>query len=167
MIIDLALRLNKRAKAPQGPLLASSKSWRSFNGRGSSWRYHNHLDCDIEAPRAEVMASFVITAKNEMVEFILIHSSALRWDCRGIQRTVKTDGQSGRDEESKMTRITMMTVLDMRAVRAESISQSHQSCRSKESLRDREAGLGTLCFSSGVRESTSWVSDMADIASYI
>ena len=96
------------------------------------------------------MASFVITAKNEMVELILNHSSALRWDSRGIQHTVKTDGQSGRDEESKMTRITIMTVLDVRAVRAESISQSHQSCRSKEILRDREAGVGILCFSSGV-----------------
>ena len=168
VIIDLALILNKRAKAPKGPLLASSKSWRSFKGRGSSWRYHNHLHCEIEAPIAEVMASFVITAKNEIVEFILIHSSALqRWDSRGIQRTVKTDGQSGRDDESKMTSITMMTVLDMRAVRAESISQSHQSCRSKEIFRDREAGVGTLCFSSGVRESTSWASDMVDIASCI
>ena len=106
------------------------------------------------------MASFVITAKNEIVEFILYHSSASRWDCRGIQRTVKTDGQSGRDDESKMTRITIMTVLDMRAVRAESISQSHQSCRSKEILRDREAGLRVLCFSSGVLESASWGKDM-------
>lgn len=165
--MDLALILNKRAKAPQGPLLASSKSWRSFKGRGSPWRYHSHLDCEIEAPIAEVMASFVITAKNEIVEFILSHTSALWWDCRGIQHTVKTDGQSGRDDESKMTRITMMTVLDMRAVRAETISQSHQSCRSKEILRDREAGLETLCFSSGVRESTSWASDMVDIASFI
>ena len=88
-------------------------------------------------------------------------------DRRGIQRTVNTDGQSGRDEESKMTRITMMTVLDTRAVRAESISHSHQSCRSKEILRDREAGFETLCFSSGVRESTSWASDMVNIASFI
>lgn len=167
MIVDLALILIKRATAPQGPLLASSKSWRSFKGRGSSRRYHNHLDCEIEAPTAEVMASFVITAKNEMVEFILNHSSALQWYCWGIQRTVKTDGQSGRDDESKMTNIMIMTVLDIRAVRAESISQSHQSCRSKEILRVREAGLGTLCFSSGVRESASWACDMVGMVSFI
>ena len=81
VIVDLALILIKRATAPQGPLLASSKSWRSLKARGSSWRYHSHLDCEIEAPIAEVMASFVITAKNEIVEFILNHFSALRGHC--------------------------------------------------------------------------------------
>ena len=66
----LALMFINKLTAPHGPRLASSKSWRSLRGRGSSWRYHNHFDCEIEAPTADVMESFAIVAKKEMTEFI-------------------------------------------------------------------------------------------------
>jgi hypothetical protein len=60
------------------------------------------------------------------------------------------EGQSGSEEESKKTRTKMIAVVAEIAIRAEKISQSHQSCKSREIPCFRDAGFGTLLFNNGV-----------------
>ena len=56
-----------------------------------------------------------------------------------VDRTVNTEGQSGRELWSKRTRMTMMTMIATTAVIADRISQSHQSWSSKAILDDSAA----------------------------
>ena len=81
------------------------------------------------APTAEEMESFATVAKNDITEFIYRSTQLQTAEMRdGMDdRTVKTDGQSGSELESKIARTTMMTESASTQVVAPTTSHSHQS----------------------------------------
>ena len=81
------------------------------------------------APTAEEMESFATVAKNEITEFIYQRIQLQTAETRDgtNDRTVKTDGQSGSELESKTARTTMMTESASTQVVAPITSHNHQS----------------------------------------
>ena len=55
---------------------------------------------------------------------------------RKCERTVKTEGQSGSEDPSKSTSMSIMTPVETRLVKTPIISQSHQSAKRVVILED-------------------------------
>ena len=124
-----------RLKAPQGPLLASSKSSRSCNGLEPP-RYQSHFDCEMADPTTDMKASLAMDEKRETIELIYCThiSRKHKRGTQNLQHTVNMEGQSGRELPSKTARMTIMATIETVATVAESKSQENQSWKDRATL---------------------------------